>query len=133
MGDSGFIITGLFIMMIIIAVLAVVILVKLSGRSGYGGDMTALRRELREEIKRSRQETIETVGSSVRNLSDILSQNQREAVNVQKAQRSEPSAGRHIHGHRTETGKHKDLHGKQSIDDDRREQPPAHRNEEYRG
>ena len=70
-------------MMIIIAVLAVVILVKLSGRSGYGGDMTALRRELREEIKRSRQETIETVGSSVRNLSDILSQNQRDAVNVQ--------------------------------------------------
>ena len=89
MGDSGFIITGLFIMMIIIAVLAVVILVKLSGRSGYGGDMTALRRELREEIKRSRQETIETVGSSVRNLSDILSQNQREAVNVQSRRLSD--------------------------------------------
>lgn len=76
-------------MMIIIAVLAVVILVKLSGRSGYGGDMTALRRELREEIKRSRQETIETVGSSVRNLSDILSQNQREAVNVQSRRLSD--------------------------------------------
>ena len=89
MGDSGFIITGLFIMMIIIAVLAVMILVKLSGRSGYGGDMTALRRELREEIKRSRQETIETVGSSVRNLSDILSQNQREAVNVQSRRLSD--------------------------------------------
>lgn len=89
MGDSGFIITGLFIMMIIIAVLAVVILVKFSGRSGYGGDMTALRRELREEIKRSRQETIETVGSSVRNLSDILSQNQREAVNVQSRRLSD--------------------------------------------
>ena len=89
MGDSGFIITGLFIMMIIIAVLEVVILVKLSGRSGYGGDMTALRRELREEIKRSRQETIETVGSSVRNLSDILSQNQREAVNVQSRRLSD--------------------------------------------
>ena len=89
MGDSGFIITGLFIMMIIIAVLAVVILVKLSGRSRYGGDMTALRRELREEIKRSRQETIETVGSSVRNLSDILSQNQREAVNVQSRRLSD--------------------------------------------
>ncbi len=89
MGDSGFIITGLFIMMIIIAVLAVVILVKLSGRSGYGGDMTALRRELREEIKHSRQETIETVGSSVRNLSDILSQNQREAVNVQSRRLSD--------------------------------------------
>lgn len=89
MGDSGFIITGLFIMMIIIAVLAVVILVKLSGRGGYGGDMTALRRELREEIKRSRQETIETVGSSVRNLSDILSQNQREAVNVQSRRLSD--------------------------------------------
>ena len=89
MGDSGFIITGLFIIMIIIAVLAVVILVKLSGRSGYGGDMTALRRELREEIKRSRQETIETVGSSVRNLSDILSQNQREAVNVQSRRLSD--------------------------------------------
>lgn len=89
MGDSGFIITGLFIMMIIIAVLAVVILVKLSGRSGYGGNMTALRRELREEIKRSRQETIETVGSSVRNLSDILSQNQREAVNVQSRRLSD--------------------------------------------
>ena len=89
MGDSGFIITGLFIMMIIIAVLAVVILVKLSGRSGYGGDMTALRRELREEIKRSRQETIETVGSSVRNFSDILSQNQREAVNVQSRRLSD--------------------------------------------
>ena len=76
-------------MMIIIAVLAVVILVKLSGRSGYGGDMTALRRELREEIKHSRQETIETVGSSVRNLSDILSQNQREAVNVQSRRLSD--------------------------------------------
>ena len=76
-------------MMIIIAVLAVVILVKLSGRSGYGGDMTALRRELRAEIKRSRQETIETVGSSVRNLSDILSQNQREAVNVQSRRLSD--------------------------------------------
>ena len=51
--------------------------------------MTALRRELREEIKRSRQETIETVGSSVRNLSDILSQNQREAVNVQSRRLSD--------------------------------------------
>lgn len=89
MGDSGFIITGLFIMMIIIAVLAVVIFVKLCGRGGYGGDLTALRRELREEIKRSRQETIETVGSSVRNLSDILSQNQREAVNVQSRRLSD--------------------------------------------
>ena len=89
MGDSGFIITGLFIMMIIIAVLAVVIFVKLCGRGGYGGDLTALRRELREEIKRSRQETIETVCSSVRNLSDILSQNQREAVNVQSRRLSD--------------------------------------------
>lgn len=80
---------ALFIMMIIFVVLAVIILIRVSGNRGYGGDFTGLRRELRDEIKRSRQETIETVNSSVKNLSDIISQNQREAINVQSRRLSD--------------------------------------------
>lgn len=89
MGDANLMMAALFIMMIIFVVLAVIILIRVSGNRGYGGDFTGLRRELRDEIKRSRQETIETVNSSVKNLSDIISQNQREAINVQSRRLSD--------------------------------------------
>ncbi len=90
MGNTYILITGLLlVMMIILVILVVMMFIRMSGRSSGGSDFNALRREMREEIKRSRQETVETVSSSIRNLSDILSQNQREAVNVQSRRLSD--------------------------------------------
>ena len=80
---GSYMIMGLFVLCTIIVILSVIMLIKLSGKSSGGGDVTALRREMREEIDRSRQETIETVQRSVKNLGEMISQNQRESAEMQ--------------------------------------------------
>ena len=60
---------------------------RLSGSAGYGGG--GLPRELREEMYRSRQETIGMVQSSVKNMGDMLSQAQRESMELQSRRLSE--------------------------------------------
>lgn len=83
MENASLLIIGIFIMMMIPAILCVVILMRLSKQSGGSGDMTELRKELRDEIGRSRQETIDMVQSSVKSLGEMISRNQIESSNTQ--------------------------------------------------
>lgn len=76
----------------ILVVLVIILLIRtrsgrLSGSAGYGGG--GLPRELREEMYRSRQETIGMVQSSVKNMGDMLSQAQRESMELQSRRLSE--------------------------------------------
>lgn len=80
--------------MLVLIILMIVLLIRTgsrhssgpSGMSGYGG---AMPRELREEMYRSRQETIGMVQSSVKNMGDMLSQAQRESMEMQSRRLSE--------------------------------------------
>lgn len=81
--------TGIFTAILIFIILAVIILLKLQKIGRGSGAVSGFRRELRDEIDRSRQDTIETVQSSIRNLGDVISQNQRETTVVQSRRLSE--------------------------------------------
>jgi len=77
---------GVWSTLLILVVLVIILLIRtrsgrLSGPAGYGGG--GLPRELREEMYRSRQETIGMVQSSVKNMGDMLSQAQRESMELQ--------------------------------------------------
>ncbi|MDO4545960.1 MAG: DNA recombination protein RmuC [Bacillota bacterium] len=85
----NFMITGLFLVMVILVVLSIIIVIKLSKHKDDAGSDARLRKELRDEIDRSRQETIETVQNSVKTLGDMISQNQREATDIQSRRLSE--------------------------------------------
>lgn len=74
---------GLFILITILIILSVIIIIKLSKPGTNSGNVNELKREMRDEIDRSRQETIETVQKSVKNLGDMISQNQRESAEAQ--------------------------------------------------
>lgn len=83
---------GVWSTLLILVVLAIILLIRtrsgrLSGSAGYGGG--GLPRELREEMYRSRQETIGMVQSSVKNMGDMLSQAQRESMELQSRRLSE--------------------------------------------
>lgn len=83
---------GVWSTLLILVVLVIILLIRtrsgrLSGSAGYGGG--ALPRELREEMYRSRQETIGMVQSSVKNMGDMLSQAQRESMELQSRRLSE--------------------------------------------
>ncbi len=83
---------GVWSTLLILVVLVIILLIRtrsgrLSGSAGYGGG--GLPRELREEMYRSRQETIGMVQSSVKNMGDILSQAQRESMELQSRRLSE--------------------------------------------
>ncbi len=82
MDNLSLIIIGLFVMMTILIILLMAIIIKLS-RPANGGNVSDLKREMRYEIDRSRRETIETVQNSIKNLGDMISQNQRESADVQ--------------------------------------------------
>lgn len=83
MDNISFIVTGLLIVMTVMIILSVIIIIKLF-KTGTGGDsVNELRREMRDEIDRSRQETVDTVQKSVKNLGDMISQNQRESAETQ--------------------------------------------------
>lgn len=83
---------GVWSTLLILVVLVIILLIRtrsgrLSGSAGYGGG--GLSRELREEMYRSRQETIGMVQSSVKNMGDMLSQAQRESMELQSRRLSE--------------------------------------------
>ena len=83
---------GVWSTLLILVVLVIILLIRtrsgrLSGSAGYGGG--GLPRELREEMYRSRQETIGMVQSSVKNMGDMLSQAQRESMELQSRRLSE--------------------------------------------
>ena len=83
---------GVWSTLLILVVLVIILLIRtrsgrLSGSEGYGGG--GLPRELREEMYRSRQETIGMVQSSVKNMGDMLSQAQRESMELQSRRLSE--------------------------------------------
>ena len=83
---------GVWSTLLILVVLVIILLLRtrsgrLSGSAGYGGG--GLPRELREEMYRSRQETIGMVQSSVKNMGDMLSQAQRESMELQSRRLSE--------------------------------------------
>ena len=83
---------GVWSTLLILVVLVIILLIRtrsgrLSGSAGYGGG--GLPRELREEMHRSRQETIGMVQSSVKNMGDMLSQAQRESMELQSRRLSE--------------------------------------------
>lgn len=83
---------GVWSTLLILVVLVIILLIRtrsgrLSGSAGYGGG--GLPRELREEMYRSRQETISMVQSSVKNMGDMLSQAQRESMELQSRRLSE--------------------------------------------
>jgi len=82
MENLTLILIGLFTSVVILIILAIIIILKLSGRNDRKS-MAALRIEMRDEIDRSRQETIDTVQKSVRNLGEMISQNQRESAEIQ--------------------------------------------------
>ena len=67
MENMGLILIGLFTIMIIAIILMIVIIIKLSGRNDRTG-MSDLRKEMRYEISKSRQETLDSVQSSIKNL-----------------------------------------------------------------
>lgn len=83
---------GVWSTLLILVVLVIILLIRTrsgrrSGSAGYGGG--GLPRELREEMYRSRQETIGMVQSSVKNMGDMLSQAQRESMELQSRRLSE--------------------------------------------
>ena len=83
---------GVWSTLLILVVLVIILLIRtrsgrLSGSAGYGGG--GLPRELRDEMYRSRQETIGMVQSSVKNMGDMLSQAQRESMELQSRRLSE--------------------------------------------
>ena len=74
MENSALIMIGLFTVMVIAIVLMAIIIIRISGKSGSGG-ISDMRREMRYEIDRSRQDTLEMVQSSFRELGSMISQN----------------------------------------------------------
>ena len=83
MDNLSLIIIGLFIVMTILIILLMAVIIKLSRPANNGDKVAELKREMRDEIDRSRQETIETVQSSIKNLGEMISQNQRESSDIQ--------------------------------------------------
>ena len=71
--------TSLLAAVIVLIILAITAVSKIS-KGGGGGVGSA---ELKDEMNRSRQETIETVQSSVRNMGDLLARGNREAADMQ--------------------------------------------------
>ena len=82
MENMSLIVIGLFTVMIIAIILMIVIIIKLSGKSGRN-NITDFRREMRYEISKSRQETLDSVQNSVKNLGEMISQNQRQNTDMQ--------------------------------------------------
>ncbi len=82
MENVSLILMGLFTAVIVLIILAILIMMKLS-KTGGTGQSAELRREIREEIGRSRRETTETVRSSVKQLGDMIAQIQRESTDIQ--------------------------------------------------
>ncbi len=88
MENSGFILIGLFTAIIVLIILAIIIVIRLSG-SGRHGLAAGSEKELRDEMSRLRVEMAGTVQNSVKQLGEMISQNQRENTDIQSRRLSE--------------------------------------------
>lgn len=81
---------GLFVAVTALAVLVIILMIKISkGGTGGIGNEAELRREIREEMRRSRQEMSETVQLSVRQMGEMIAHNQRESTENQSRRLAE--------------------------------------------
>lgn len=90
MENPGILLAGLLIMVTVLTVLVIILMIKIS-RGGSGGvvNEAELRREIREEMRRSRQEMSETVQLSVKRMGEMIAQNQRESTENQSRRLAE--------------------------------------------
>lgn len=88
MDNLSVILLGLFTAVIVLMVLVIVILLKV-WRGGSIGQEAQLRRDIREEMSRSRRETGENIQGSVKRLGEMISQNQRESADMQSRRLAE--------------------------------------------
>ena len=88
MDNLSVILLGLFTAVIVLMVLVIVILLKV-WRGGSIGQEAQLRRDIREEMRRSRRETGENIQGSVKRLGEMISQNQRESADMQSRRLAE--------------------------------------------
>ncbi len=90
MGNQSILLAGLFVAVTALAVLVIILMIKISrGGTGGIGNEAELRREIREEMRRSRQEMSETVQLSVRQMGEMIAQNQRESTENQSRRLAE--------------------------------------------
>ena len=88
MDNLSVILLGLLTAVIVLMVLVIVILLKV-WRGGSIGQEAQLRRDIREEMSRSRRETGENIQGSVKRLGEMISQNQRESADMQSRRLAE--------------------------------------------
>lgn len=90
MENQGILLAGLFVAVTALAVIVIILMIKISkgGSGGIGGE-AELRREIREEMRRSRQEMSETVQLSVKRMGEMIAQNQRESTDNQSRRLAE--------------------------------------------
>lgn len=90
MGNQSILLAGLFVAVTALAVLVIILMIKISrGGAGGIGNEAEIRREIREEMRRSRQEMSETVQLSVRQMGEMIAQNQRESTENQSRRLAE--------------------------------------------
>lgn len=89
MENISFIIIGLFTAIIILIILAVIIVIKLSAGRSAANFSSGAEKELRDEISRLRVEISGTVQNSVKQLGEMISQNQRENTDIQSRRLAE--------------------------------------------
>lgn len=90
MGNQSILLAGLFVAVTALAVLVIILMIKISrGGAGGIGNEAELRCEIREEIRRSRQEMSKTVQLSVRQMGEMIAQNQRESTENQSRRLAE--------------------------------------------
>ena len=88
MENISLVLLVLFTAIIVLIVLAIIIIMKMTRRGSMGqeGD---LRRDIREEMSRSRRETAESVQGSIKRMSEMIAQNQRESAEAQNRRLAE--------------------------------------------
>ena len=90
MGNQSILLAGLFVAVTALAVLVIILIIKISrGGAGGIGNEAELRCEIREEMRRSRQEMSKTVQLSVRQMGEMIAQNQRESTENQSRRLAE--------------------------------------------
>ena len=90
MGNQSILLAGLFVAVTALAVLVIILMIKIPrGGAGGIGNEAELRCEIREEMRRSRQEMSETVQLSVRQMGEMIAQNQRESTENQSRRLAE--------------------------------------------
>ena len=90
MGNQSILLAGLFVAVTALSVLVIILMIKISrGGAGGIGNEAELRCEIREEMRRSRQEMSKTVQLSVRQMGEMIAQNQRESTENQSRRLAE--------------------------------------------